>query len=405
MDRNRICRRGASLLLCAALLCALSLSAFGEEAAPAETAAPIVTGAPVSILDEAKLTELVEGFLKENSIPKDRVGIGFCLPATGDEWFYNPDTWFYPASVYKVPLMMVLAERVGAGMVSPDEKIAGLDLQTTFEYIIIHSNNDYAHEVRKFLGGDEVWREEAKQYAKLADGDYDPDYMLYCYFSPRYITNVLETLYADPERFPRVLDCMLKADQGHYFRLPDEMHVYDVAQKYGSYYDNQNTNWNHTVGIIYTPSPIILSVMTRDVGNYEWVIGQLAARFKDYALTLEEQVTPFVEEREAQEAERQAAEQAAQEAERQAALEAERAASAQAQAELRQRIETREKQDRADRHLKLSLVATATGLAFLGVMSYVLVGRHRKKKRYEGYRRRFEEELQQESLKRGRGKR
>ena len=398
MNRNRMIGRGVSLLLCAALLCTLSLPAFAEEAA----APPEAAEAPAaSILDDAALTALVEDFLKENSIPKDRVGIGFCYTATGDEWFYNPDAWFYPASVYKVPLMMVLAERVSAGMVSPEEKIGGLELPTVFEYIIIYSNNDYAHEVRRFLGGDEAWREEAKQYAKLADADYDPDYMQYCYFSPRYITGVLETLYADPDRFPRVLDCMLRADQAHYFRLPDEMHPLDVAQKYGSYYDNQNTNWNHTVGIIYTPNPIILSVMTRDVGNYEWVIGQLAVRFKDYALTLDERVVPYVEEKEAQEAERAAEEAAAQEA----VAQAERRAEQEAQAELQRRLEEREKQDRADRHLKYSLVATVSGLVFLGVMSFVLVGRRRKKKRYEGYRRRFEEELRQEALERGRRKR
>ena len=397
MMTGRPFRRLAALLLILALLGALSLPAFAEES-PAPESAPQTAG----ILDEGKLTALVEDFLKENNISKDRVGIGFCYPATGDEWFYNPDTWFYPASVYKVPLMMVLSERVGAGMVSESEMIGGLELPTVFEYILIYSNNDYAHEVRKFLGGDEVWREEAKQYAGLADDYYDPDYMQYCYFSPRYITKVLETLYAaGPERFPRVLDCMLRADQAHYFRLPDEMHPYDIAQKYGSYYDNQNTNWNHTVGIIYTPNPIILAVMTRDVGNYEWVIGQLAARFKDYALTLDEKLVPYVEEKEAQEAAQEAEVQAQQAAEAQAQREEE----ARLQAERQRFLDEREKQDRADRHLKYSLVATVTGLLFLGVLSILFVGKHRKKKRYDSYRRRFEEELRQEAMERRHGKR
>ena len=50
-------------------------------------------------------------------------------------------------------------------------------------------------------------------------------------------------------------------------------------------------------------------------------------------------------------------------------------------------------------------VRMGSGLVFLGVMSYVLVGRHQKKKRYEGYKRRFEEELRQEALARERRKR
>lgn len=391
MMTGRPFRRLAALLLILALLGALPLPAFAEESPD-----PAGASQTAGILDEGKLTALVEDFLKENNISRDRVGIGFCYPATGDEWFYNPDTWFYPASVYKVPLMMVLSERVGAGMVSESEMIGGLELPTVFEYILIYSNNDYAHEVRRFLGGDEVWREEAKQYAGLADDYYDPDYMQYCYFSPRYITRVLETLYAaGPERFPRVLDCMLKADQAHYFRLPDEMHTYDIAQKYGSYYDNQNTNWNHTVGIIYTPNPIILAVMTRDVGNYEWVIGQLAARFKDYALTLDEKLEPYVEEKEAQEA-AQAAELQAQQA---AEAEAQREAEARLEAERQRLLELREKQDRADRHLKYSLVATLAGLLFLGVLRVLFVGKHQKRKRYE------DRELRQETVGRRHGKR
>lgn len=397
MMTGRPFRRLAALLLILALLCALSLPASAEES-PAPESAPQTAG----ILDEGELTALVEDFLKENNISRDRVGIGFCYPATGDEWFYNPDTWFYPASVYKVPLMMVLSERVGAGMVSESEMIGGLELPTVFEYILIYSNNDYAHEVRKFLGGDEVWREEAKQYAGLADDYYDPDYMQYCYFSPRYITKVLETLYAaEPGRFPRVLDCMLKADQAHYFRLPDEMHPYDIAQKYGSYYDNQNTNWNHTVGIIYTPNPIILAVMTRDVGNYEWVIGQLAARFKDYALTLDEKLEPYVEEQEAE----AAAQEAKIQAQREAEAQAQREEDARLEAERRHILELREKQDRADRQLKYSLVATLSGLLFLGILSVLFVGKHQKKKRYDSYRRRFEEELRQEAVERRHGKR
>ena len=373
----------SALLVCAALLCGLPSPASAEEA-------------PEGVLDPTALTELVEGFLREQSIPSDRVGIGFCYLATGEEWFYNPDTWFYPASMYKVPLMMDLAERVSAGTVEKDVQIGGLPLDTVFEYIIVYSNNDYAHLVRKFLDGDEVWREEAKQYARLEE--YDSRYMDYCYFSPRYMTQVLETLYADPARFPGVMENMLRADQGHYFRLTDEMHVYDVAQKYGSYLDMENNDWNHNAGVIFTPKPFVLTVMTKNVGGHEYVIGSFARLFKDYVLGLKEKVAVY--EREQEEI---AAVQAQEEAERAEAerLEAERQLQAR-QAEIRQQAEDRETQERASKQLIYSLAATFAGLLALGGLGSALVARHRKKKRYEGYRRRFEEELRQEELARQR---
>ncbi len=348
-----------ALVCCAALLCGLTLPAFAE-------------GEESGLLDPAALTALVEDFLKDNGIPAKNVGIGFCYTATGEEWFYNPDTWFYPASVYKVPLMMVLAEHVSAGQVSEQEVIAGLELPKLFDYIIIHSNNDYAHQVRTFLGGDEVWREEAKQFAGLADDYYDPDYMQYCYFSPRYITKVVETLYADPERYPMVLDRMLKADQAHYFRLPDEMHIYDIAQKYGSFLDMQNSNWNHTTGIIYTPNPFVLTVMTLNVQNYEWVIGQLAVRFKDYVLGLDAQLAPYVEEKAEQAAAEQAEREAQEAAERRAAEDAAFRAQEERLAAQKRLEAERRQQDWARSGLMYSLLVTLAAVAVLGALGAIL---------------------------------
>ncbi len=390
MERRAItgARRLLALLMCAAMLCTAA-PAWAEGAE-----------APEGVFDPAALTDMVEGFLREQGIPFDRVGIGFCCPATGEEWFYNPDTWFYPASMYKVPLMMVLAEQVHDGTVAEDTQIGGLPLQTVFEYILINSNNDYAHLVRKFLSGDEVWRENAKQYAQL--NEYDPRYMEYCYFSPRFMTQVLETLYDDSERFPRVIDCMLRAEQAHYFRLADDMHQLDVAQKYGSYSDMEGTDWNHNAGIIYTPRPIILTVMTKNVPNYEWVIGHFALLFTEYALSLDEKLSFYEQEKAALEA-AQAAELARLEAEQAEAerLEAERVVREREEAQ-RRAVEAREKQEKASRHLLISLAVTAAGLVLLPVLSAVLVALHKKKKRYEQYRRRFEEELRQENLDRQR---
>ena len=62
--------------------------------------------------------------------------------------------------------------------------------------------------------------------------------MDYCYFNNRYMTSVMETLYSDPDSYPNVIDCLLRAEPTHYFRLSQSIDgVYDVAQKYGSFDD------------------------------------------------------------------------------------------------------------------------------------------------------------------------
>ena len=427
---NRHWGRIFAWLLCLALILGLSLPAFAEEAAvqpaaeqaPAEAADSAPAEAPFfegSILDSDAITKMVEDFLAQKGIPKDRVGIGYCYTATGDEWFLNPDTWFYPGSMYKVPLMMILSERLREGQISEDTQIGGLDLDTVYNYILVHSNNDYAHAVRKFLidgqGGDEIWRKEAQQYARL--DKYDERYMLYCYFSPRYMTQVFETLYADPDRFPKVMDNLLQAEQGHYFRLPEEMHPYDVAQKYGSYIDNENSDWNSTSGIVYTPNPFIITVMTKNVGGSEQLIGQIGALFKDYTLKLDEELAAYQEEQArieaelqaAEEAERLAAEQAQAEAQGQTPAQQDPASPAQAtprpiQPETQLQTITPDRAERGNRAL-ITMLLILLAAAILGGIGSVIIIKENERKRYESYKRRFEEEMQQEALERERAMR
>ena len=414
MNRNLL--RVLAGLLCLALLLAPAAPAFAEgitiRAVSAEEAVPLVDEpaatpeAPArdSILDSAAITEMVEDYLNKKNIPLDRVGVGYCYTATGDEWFYNGDTWFYPGSMYKVPLMMILAERIRDGQVDKSTQIGGLDLDTVFQYILVNSNNDYAHMVRKFLidgqGGDEIWREEAKQYARLQS--YDERYLLYCYFSPRYMTQVLETLYKDPDRFPGVTENLLKAEQAHYFRLHDEMHPLDIAQKYGSYLDQEGANWNHTAGIIYTDQPFILTVMTKNVGGYEGVIGDLAVLFKDYTLGVDEKLAAYQHEQEAKEAQRRAEEEAARLAEEQA----QQAAAGQKPAQSAAQPKTPETQlgsktaDRYERGRRAGIIVLAILLvaAIVGGIAAVIIVKEKERRRYESFRRRFEAEMREEAL-------
>ena len=301
--------------------------------------------------------------------------------------------------MYKVPLMMTLAEKVSSGELQQDSDLGGYSVALAEEYIISYSNNDYAHYVRTYLGGDEVWREHAKSYAALENDDYSPDYMDYCYFSPRYITQVVKTLYNESERFPNIIESMLVARPTHDFRLSTHMNnTYEIAQKYGSYVDDLGDNWNHNTGIIYTPSPFVLTVMTRNVDSYEKVISDVAVMLTEYTLTLEEELEVYEEEQaeaaeEAAEAERIAAEQAAAEAK----AEQERIAAEKAEAEALAEAESKA----AAKRQKLMLLGGIAGLALLlVVVLIILVSKQRRRRRYREYQRRFEQEMQMQRSKR-----
>lgn len=385
MKAFAVYRRIFSLLLCLCLFLGAGLSALADDG-PAE-----------GVLDADALQDMVDEFMAEQNISPENFSIGYVYSGTGEQWYHNPDTWYYPASMYKVPLMMLLAEKVYAGELTQDSDLGGYSVATAEEYIISYSNNDYAHNIRRYLGGDEVWRQEAKKFTTLEEGDYSPDYIDFCYFSPRYITEVVSTLYNEPERFPNIIECMLDARPTHDFRLSEHMNnTYNVAQKYGSYSDGQGDNWNHNTGIIYTPTPFILTVMTLNVPNYEKVISDAAVMFTEYTLSLEAELEELVEEQAQQaeeeaEAERIAAEEkAAAEKAEQERLEAEKAE--------KQRLEA-EKQKKTE----LIKLAIAAALALLlVVLLTVLIKKRQKRKRYEEYQRRFRQEMEQRERQRRR---
>lgn len=312
------------MLLCLMMFAAMPVSALADD-----------TSDGTGIIDAQKLNEMTERFLSERGIDPKNFSLGFCYTATGDEWYFNGDEWFYPASMYKVPLMMLLSERVKSGDLTQDTYIYDKPVSEIEELILVYSNNEWAHYIRTYLGGDEQWRTEAKKYASLKDDEYDPDYMDYCYFNNRYMTSVMKTLYSVPDSYPNIIDCLLRAEPTHYFRLSESIEgVYDVAQKYGSFDDQIGQSFNHTTGIIYTPNPCIVTVMTCNVSNYEKVISDAALMLTEYALSLDEQLKPYEEEKQAEEeAARKAEEDAAAQKAEQERLAAERAAAEKAEQE------------------------------------------------------------------------
>lgn len=321
----------------------------------------------MKIFNDGEIESIVNDYLSSRNISAEKVSIGFCYTATGDEWFLNGDEWIYPASLYKVPLMMLLSEKVRAGELTQESSINGMSVAQIEEYIIVYSNNDWSHTIRAYLGGDEAWRTEARKYARLSDDEYSPDYLTYCYFTARYITEVVETLYASPDSFPNIIECMGQAKPGEYLRTNIEGQ-YSVAQKYGSYIEPNGTWNNHAVGIIYTPNPIIVSIMTRNVDNYNAVIGDIAELLTRYALTLDEKLEIFEQQKLAAQvaAEREAQEKAA--AEQRASEEAERAAAERA-AEEKAAAEAAEKEaERAQRAEKLKS-AVKLGLKVIVVVA------------------------------------
>lgn len=371
-----------SLLLAASVCVSLPCAAFadGQDTAQSagngeETAEPEMT-----IFDPDELQSMVDSFIQEYSgygVKADNISFAYTYLATGETWFYNPDTWYYSASMYKVPLMMILAEKEANGELTQESDVKGLTLAYAEESILVYSNNDYAHLMLNYLGTDKEAREMYKQFSSLPDDYYDPDFIDYSYFTVRFMNDVMTTLYNAPERFPHIIDCLKRAQPTDYFHLYIDPEL-EVAQKYGSYKE-----FNNTSGIIYTPNPVILTVMTSDLARAELVIGEAAKMFVDYTYTLDGKLNSYKEEkvRAEEEAKQKAAEEAAAQAEEEARLakEAEEKAAAEEAARQAELAAQQEAEERAALMEKIKAAAIVLCVAAAAVVIIVPVIKGRRK--------------------------
>lgn len=312
-------KRLLALLLCLLLLCPASAFAEGETAPAAEEE-------DFGILDPAALQQIVDGYCERKGLNRENMSVGFCYTATGDTWYWNPDVWYYSASMYKVPVMMILAERYKAGEITDETKISGLTLAEANELILVYSHNDYAHAMMHYIGTDAECRTLYQNYAQLPKEYYVQDFYDYSYFTARFMTQVMQTLFYEQDRFPNVVEHLLLAQPGQYFKAG--ITDVPVAQKYGNFCDSMGRQFTHDTGIVYTDNPFILTIMTQNMGQSDAVVAEFCHDFEDYARTLDAALPAY------QQAQQQAAEEEARrlaEEEQQRRLAEEAAAQAQVQ--------------------------------------------------------------------------
>ncbi|MBR1456655.1 MAG: serine hydrolase, partial [Oscillospiraceae bacterium] len=262
------------------------------------------------MIDEDRLNAWMEEYIAQHDLGSSyqRFSVGFCYTGTGESWYYDADQWMYSASLYKVPVAMLLAEKEAAGELSQDSKVLGMPLQYWEQTALTYSNNDSGHAMVDYLGGTYAGKcsDMTIPYTDLPEDYFVEDFYQTSYYTARYITQVMTTLCAGgEERFPHVIEYLLPAQPDAYLNLSLKGR-FDVAQKYGAYEEATGNKNNHVAAIIYTPTPIVVAVMTRNVGDFQARMAEVGAYLADYALELDAEIQARAEE-----AERLAAEEAA----------------------------------------------------------------------------------------------
>ena len=282
-----------SLLLALFLLLSCAPAAFADEPLASEGMEDR------GLIDAAALDSWMEEYVAQNGLNGDYqvFSVGFCYTGTGDFWFWNADQWMYSASLYKVPVSMLLAEKEAAGELTQDTVITNQYASGTLAHLestaLTFSNNDSGHALVEYMGGSYAGKcaDQIVKFTSLPESYFtSDDYNNLSYYTARFMTHVMKTLYdGGEEAFPHVIEYLLDAQPDDYYNSAAGLKgSYAIAQKYGAFVEQNGNNNNHCAAIIYTPTPVIVVVMTKNVGDYQRRIAEVGSYLADYSLQLDE---------------------------------------------------------------------------------------------------------------------
>ena len=206
--------------------------------------------------------EIVDEFLAGHRAAPESVACGWCNTVTGEEQYHNGDQYMVSGSMYKVPMNMIFAEKVHNGEISWDTFVGGYRYEYALHATIVDSNNDVARGMWEYLGGYQPYRHILAPYMGEDPDTVDEKFYENNFSTPRQMIYALELLQTESERFPRVIDEMLKAEPNKYFKVRD--HEYDIAHKYGYYTEGAHLYLNDCA-IIYTEEPMAVVIFTDTV--------------------------------------------------------------------------------------------------------------------------------------------
>lgn len=226
---------------------------------------------------------VMEEFLTQHGANTARLGLAYYNTVTGEEHEINGDVYRYAASVYKLPLNMLYAERVCKGEIQMDDVIGGWTYAEAQRLSLENSSNEISAMLSSHLGTRQQYCEALAPL--LAD---DPDtlgeeYLFKCYvnqLTPTQILHALKLLYADPDRYPNVLDHMLKAQQREYFCMTERR--YPIAHKYGCLFGEDGATTVNDCGIVYTDDPILLVMFTGNLPGAFTLMADYCTLMCDY---------------------------------------------------------------------------------------------------------------------------
>ncbi|MBS4750156.1 serine hydrolase [Carnobacteriaceae bacterium zg-ZUI78] len=276
-------------------------TAYGQESCQVLTVAdkPEVLEGLVSKYDYVNkdLVTIVREFLADKNVSEELVSFAYKSVDSDDVIAMNKNAPMKSASTYKLPLNMLVSDKVKSGNLSLDQKVPvcsecyesideyrgflnnygqSVDVKLLQEESIVNSSNVASLVLFNTLGGVTKVYEDIAVYGQ-AEGDIktiaSSDYSL---TTSDYFIQVLNYLYKNQNTYADIIAYMKKAMPGAY--LKKYVTDADIAHKYGDFGGAHND-----VAIVYEKTPYLLALYTTGVGLETFE--QLAFVINQYHIT------------------------------------------------------------------------------------------------------------------------
>ena len=257
-------------------------AADGEEASSEEEEIPEMT--EDGHIDGEKLKLWLENYLAADHWDEPQCSISVCFWYSGSDetWMYNPDEWMYGVNWSKLPICMNFAEKLASGELSNDTSINGITLEYALQTVLENSSSPSYSSMIVYLGGNTTSNcaEMVPQYANLPEDYYTDEFYNESYYTARIMMEVTKTLYlAEEGRFPNVLEYMKKSQPWDMFNRDQWIReILHTSQSHVASWGNGAGDYIHCTGVIYTNSPIVLTIMMKNISDID-IMGGIAHHF------------------------------------------------------------------------------------------------------------------------------
>lgn len=269
-----------------------NLTAFAEQTpAPTPTPTevlPLTETLPSPVLEDGHfdgdlLKQWVDAYLEENywNHPGCEMAIAYWYSGTDETWFYNADDWIGCVNWYKLPLCMYYAEKLKSGEMTKETVVTGITLEYAMSTLLEHSSGPSLYSLVTDLAEREglSYTDVAKQYADLPESYFTSEYYNNAY-TARLMMEITKTLFEGGEdRFPFVLEHMKKSQPYDMFKRDWNIQTkWEVAQTHAADWGGEGDDLIHCTAIFYTPTPAVLTIMTKNIWDLD-IMGGVAGHF------------------------------------------------------------------------------------------------------------------------------